>query len=132
MIYHSYGLMSSYEEKIYKILINNNIYFEQEKTFYDLHKGSFRYDFYIPNLNNEQIIIEVDGEYHFKKIKTRIEYERQKGHDRQKNSYCLAKNIKLIRIPYWEIKNIKTLNDIFNEKFIVKTRWHNDIIEVPK
>ena len=47
-------------------------------------------------------------------------------HDRRKNSYCLANNSPLYRIPYWEIKNLKNPSDIFIDKFLVKSRWHND------
>ena len=49
--------------------------------------------------------------------------------DRRKNSYFLAKNIPLYRIPYWEVYNLKTADDIFQEKFRVKDRWHNDKLD---
>ena len=54
--------MSKYEEKIISILKKANIKFVREKTFEDLHKGKYRYDFYIPQ---NKILIEVDGQYHF-------------------------------------------------------------------
>ena len=28
--------------------------------------------------------------------------------------------------PYWEKENIKTSKDIFQDKFLVKSKWHND------
>jgi len=43
-----------------------------------------------------------------------------------KNSYCLANNIPIYRIPYWEIKNLKTADDLFSKNFLVKDKWHND------
>jgi hypothetical protein len=54
--------MSKYEEQIIKILKKEKISFQREKTFSDLKHGLFRFDFYIPNLQGAQAIIEVDGE----------------------------------------------------------------------
>jgi very-short-patch-repair endonuclease len=116
---------SSYEEHIISILKQNNIKFQREKTFSDLRKGKFRFDFFIP-VENKSILIEVDGEYHFKPIRGRKVLLKQQEHDRRKNSYCLANDIPLYRIPYWEIKNIKTLEDIFKKEFLVIDKWHND------
>jgi very-short-patch-repair endonuclease len=71
--------MSSYEQIIMKILLNNKIKFQREKTFSDLKNGKYRYDFYLPELN---IIIEVDGQYHFHPIRGRGELMAQKERDR--------------------------------------------------
>lgn len=124
---------SSYEEKVIQLLKQANIKFQREKTFSDLKGGSFRYDFYLPELN---ICIEVDGEQHFKQVtrfqKTRTDLLKQKEHDRIKNSYCLAHNIPLYRIPYWEIKLISCANNFFKSKFEVKSKWHNDYLTPPK
>ena len=124
---------SSYEEKIIQLLKQANIKFQREKTFSDLKGGSFRYDFYLPALN---ICIEVDGEQHFKQVnrfqKTRTDLLKQKEHDRIKNSYCLAHNIPLYRIPYWEIKNLTITPLLFQNKFKVTSKWHNDYLIPPK
>ena len=122
--------MSKGEDKIIRLLRASNIKFEREKTFADLRGGKFRYDFYLPLYN---ILIEVDGEQHFKQVKvfqkTRSDFLKQQENDRRKNSYFLAKNIPLYRIPYWEVYNLKTADDIFQEKFRVKDRWHNDKLD---
>lgn len=120
--------MSSYEDQIIKVLKGAKIKFQREKTFPDLKRGLFRFDFYIPNFYGKQIIIEVDGEQHFKPIYGRQAFLKGQEHDRQKNSYCLANNIPLYRIPYWEIKNIEDIDDILKEEFLVKNKWHNDKI----
>lgn len=120
--------MSKYEDCIISILKKDKINFQREKTFSDLKHGLFRFDFYISNLNGATIIIEVDGEQHFKPIYGRQSFLKGQEHDRRKNSYCLANNIPLYRIPYWEIKNLKTLDDILADNFLVKSRWHNDRI----
>lgn len=123
--------MSKYEEHILKILKQSKIIFFREKTFSDLKRGLFRFDFYIPNLQGVPAIVEVDGEQHFKPIYGRQSFLKGQEHDRRKNSYCLANNIPLYRIPYWEIKNLKSINDIFKDEFLVKTRWHNDQLKAP-
>lgn len=123
--------MSRYEESVIKILKQGQISFVREKTFSDLKHGLFRFDFYIYNLDGAPAIVEVDGEQHFKPIYGRQSFLKGQEHDRRKNSYCLANNIPLYRIPYWEINNLKTSADIFSNKFLVKTRWHNDQLKAP-
>lgn len=118
--------MSKYEEIVLTILKQSKIKFQREKTFSDLKHGLFRFDFYILDLDGAPAIIEVDGEQHFKPVYGRQSFLKGQEHDRMKNSYCLANNIPLYRIPYWEIKNLKTAEDIFVKKFLVKSRWHND------
>lgn len=124
--------MSNYEEYIMKILVKENITFQREKSFSDLKKGKYRYDFYLPKYN---ICIECDGEQHFHQVKcfqkSKSDFLKQQEHDRQKNSFCLANNIPLYRIPYWEIKNIKNFQDILNNSFKVKSKWHNDNLLEP-
>lgn len=114
-----------------EILKKEKISFLREKTFKDLRKGLFRFDFYLPNYCGRAVIIEVDGEQHFKPIYGRQAFLKAQEHDRQKNSYCLANNITLYRIPYWEIYNLKTTKDLFNRDHLVITRWHNDNLTVP-
>ena len=123
--------MSHYEEQILKILKEANVNFVKEKTFKDLKRGLFRFDFYISDLNGNRVIIEVDGEQHFKPIYGRAAFLKGQEHDRRKNSYCLANNIILYRIPYWEIKKINSISDIFANKFLVRDRWHNDRHNIP-
>lgn len=123
--------MSSYENAIIKFFKKESIDFQREKTFQDLKRGLFRFDLYIPNYRGQTLIVEVDGEQHFKPIYGRQSFLKGQEHDRRKNSYCLANNIPLYRIPYWEIKNLKSVEDIFKESFLVKTRWHNDQIKAP-
>ena len=121
--------MSKGEDKIIRLLRAANIRFEREKTFSDLRGGRFRYDFYLPAYN---VLIEIDGEQHFKQVtkfqKNKSDFLKQQENDRRKNSYALANNITLIRIPYWELEHLQTIKDIFQAKFKVTTRWWNDII----
>ena len=123
---------SKYEEQVIRLLRAAGVKFIREKTFSDLKGGRFRFDFYLPGF---ECLIEVDGLQHFKQVtkfqRTRAEFLKQQEHDRQKNSYCLANNIALFRIPYWELSNIKQASDLFQRKFRVCSRWHNDYL-IPK
>ena len=124
-------MSSSYEEKVVKILHRAHISFEREKTYSDLKNGKYRYDFYIPASKS---LIEVDGQMHFSKIRGRAALKKQQEHDRQKNSYALARGIRLYRIPYWDFDDgkITTTFDLFNSKYLVTSKWHNDRLQVPK
>lgn len=122
-------LMSSYELIVAKILEAAAIRYETEKTFDDckFNGHHFRFDFYIPKL---KMLIEVDGEPHFKHIfgKYKSDFTHYQENDRRKNSYCLAREIPLFRIPYWDIHKISCFEDILQDKYRVTTKWHNDII----
>ena len=121
--------MSKSEEKIASLLINAGYKFEREKIFLDLRNGKLRFDFYIPS---KSILIEVDGEQHFKRVTkfhpTQQDFTHAKQNDYYKNSYALAHNLTLYRIPFWEINNVSTALDIFSSKYRVTSKWHNDII----
>lgn len=125
--------MSQYEDKIVKLLKAEHIPFIREKTFADLRGGRYRFDFYLTNNNT---CIEVDGEQHFQQVtkfqKKQSDFLKTREHDRQKNSYCLAHKITLYRIPYWEIQNLQNAANIFNPRYLVRSKWHNDKIKMPK
>lgn len=92
---------SKQEEKIIKLLIENNISFNyQDNNFLDKSK---KFDFYIKENLNEYII-EFDGQQHFFYTgtgwDTKEHYERTHKNDLIKNKYCFDNSIPLIRIPY--------------------------------
>jgi very-short-patch-repair endonuclease len=90
------------ESIIIQHLENNNVdYIYQYRT-----KENYIFDFYLENKN---IIIEFDGEQHFRPIKHFggiVAYKKQILQDELKNQYCLNNKINIIRIPYWELNNI--------------------------
>lgn len=126
--------LSKGAQKIYNLLKQEHKQFVTEYSFADLgakRNTPFRFDFAVFNNNKLDYLIEYDGEAHFERInffhKTKTDYDKARGRDRKKNRYCLLHNIKLYRIPFWEIDNIHTLNDILmTPKFLVKTIEHND------
>lgn len=121
--------MSKGENKITDLLNQARIRFVREKTFSDLKHGTFRFDFYIPNVLGGDCIIEFNGEQHYEFVgkfyKNQVEWRQALGRDMRKISYCLAKNIKLFIIPYWEIDQIKCANDLFQEKYRARDRYKN-------
>ena len=118
---------SSLEEHIISVLKKEKIKFQREKTYPDLKSGYYRFDFFLPQYN---LLIAVDGAQHYKfsKIfhKKRQDFLKAQERDRRKNSYALSHNIPLYRIPYFEIENINTFQDILQDKFLVKDKWHCD------
>ena len=130
--------MSKGAAKILKILRLSGYYVLPEYQFSDL-KGKkgipLRYDFAILSGGRPIALIEYDGEAHFKQVKhfqkTVDKLKQAQERDRHKNKYALLHNIPLYRIPYWEIDNINNLGDIINNRFRVKTKYHNDMLKAP-
>lgn len=111
-------LKSKGEEAISKILNDNKIHFEKQKTFkncvFNQTGGFARFDFYV----NNQYLIEFDGVQHFLTNKngfyTEAMLEKIKERDRFKNHWCKTNNIPLIRIPYWHLEKI-SISDLLLE-----------------
>jgi len=101
------------EKEIRNILEKNNIKYESQKTFPNCkHKQLLKFDFYLPNHN---IIIEYDGEQHFKPnnfFGGDESFKNTQIRDNIKNEYCKQKNINLLRIKYDE-KIIDKLSQFF-------------------
>ena len=101
------------ETNIREYLSDNNIIFEEQKTFEGCKdKTLLRFDFYIPSQN---LIIEYDGIQHYEPIyfgkksdKTKQQLEKLKNdnlkviqrRDQIKNDYCADNKINLLRIKY--------------------------------
>ena len=93
-------------------LNQNETNFEVQKSFDDCKNTlPLRYDFYLPNKN---MLIEYDGEPHFREIEYlggKRGFELRRKNDKIKTEYALINNINLLRIPHTERKN---LSDILN------------------
>lgn len=122
--------MSKGEEKIVNLLQKGRYKFEREKRFKDLKRGLYRFDFYVVGGRAVPCAIEYQGEQHYQYVdkfyRSRAEFEAAKERDRRKISYCLAHNIPIYVIPYWELENIHTAADLFNSRFRATSRWKND------
>ena len=101
------------ETAIRKILLDNNIPFSTEYTFYDLrgeNNKTLRFDFAI--FKNDQLyeLIEFDGRQHYigpdATWSQSDSLETIQSRDELKNQYCKKHNIKLVRVPYYNIGKI--------------------------
>ena len=122
--------MSKLEEKVITLLKKGHIRFLREKTFPDLRKGRFRYDFEV-YVDGGRALLEVQGQQHYEFIpkfyKRRADFESTKERDRRKISYALANRIPLYIIPYWELEHMTTAQDLLRLQYLATTRWKNDI-----
>ena len=117
------------EVRICQILTQNNIKFQCEKTFCDLRGGHYRFDFYLLWCGRK-IVIEFNGEQHYKFTRrffnTQKEWLAARERDRRKISYCLANDIEIYEIPFWELDYLNTMEGLLADKFRARSRWHND------
>lgn len=101
------------ETLIEKYLTDNKIVFQREYRFNDCigkRKTKLPFDFAIFDKNNKLILlIEYDGQQHYRPSFGEENYKRTLKNDRIKNDYCKANKIPLFRIPYWELNNINNV-----------------------
>jgi TusA-related sulfurtransferase len=100
------------ENRIQEFLIRNNFSYDKQYVFDDLLSKLgklLRFDFGIIDNKNLLLLIEYDGEFHYKKYYKKQNFEILQYHDKLKNDYCNKNNIKLLRIPYWEFDNIEII-----------------------
>ena len=108
------------ENNISKLLIENNILFEERKSFKWL--GKQHLDFYLPEYN---IAIECQGEQHFifkKHFGGELGLERRKKLDEKKYNLCCENGIKII----YYTDNLKR-KKMFNENIIHN---NNELIKI--
>lgn len=98
------------EKDILKYLDKHDIKYIRQYRYEDCKDTrTLPFDFYLPDYNT---CIEYDGELHYKTIDFYggdEELKKQQCRDNIKTHYCKNNNIKLIRIPYWELKNINKI-----------------------
>lgn len=111
------------EEKIKKILRENNIPYEQQKSFdsciFPLTKSKLFFDFYI----NNDFLLEYDGIQHYHYTNSGWDTEDafilRKKRDEYKNNWCKENNIHLKRIPYTDY-DIISIESIMNDTYLLK------------
>lgn len=113
-------LNSKGEEKINKILKENNIFFKTQYTFNDLKKENLlRFDFAIFKNGKLVYLIEYQGEQHYipYHFDTQERFEKRLEYDNAKKEYCKQNHIPLIIIPYTDFDkiDIQYLNKKYQE-----------------
>lgn len=107
--------VSIQEEKIIKLLDELLVIYERQYKFDDclgVNGKHLRFDFAIFKNDSLLLLLEYDGEQHFHAYdywggEEGLTYRQES--DRIKDEYCKSLDIKLIRIPYWEKKNIEEI-----------------------
>lgn len=123
------------EDKIRQLLTVNKILFTEQYPI-KIHQevsnlvgtdSTYKFDFAVLNDDNSiKYFIEYDGELHYY-YDDRIKFWTKENHDKTvirdniKNNWCLQHNIPIIRIPYFEYKNLSIdMLQLSTSTFIVK------------
>lgn len=121
------------EYRLNNILTRNNIFYETQKKF-EKCKSTFEmpFDFAIYNNQKELLyLIEYDGDIHFEYRETgwntKEAFIKRVKNDSAKNKYCLDNNISLYRIPYYDLNSLNKIEDILQDKYLVKQINHYNI-----
>lgn len=111
--YYNGKRCSKGEKRIAVILEENNIIFEQEKSFNSCRSPKnrlLRFDFYLPAYN---ILIEYQGNHHYAPInkyrKAKLVHEKTVIHDKIKKEFIKKHNIIFLEIHYKEYNQIQNI-----------------------
>jgi hypothetical protein len=115
------------EKYVIDFLNKNNINFIREYRFEDCRNiYPLAFDFALFKEDELVCLVEFDGAHHYLPLEVFGGFEsfiENKKKDKIKNDYCKKNNIKIIRIPFWEIDNIPG----YFKKAIRKLKLHNKI-----
>lgn len=98
------NIQSAGERTVESIIKSMNFSYRTQYTFPDCkYKKHLRFDFAILNKSKVSLLIEYDGQLHYKSVEWfggQKTLEETQKRDKCKNQYCLEKNIPLLRLPY--------------------------------
>lgn len=110
-------IVSKGEMMVEQLLKENNCIYNHDVVLQEFLKETgyrYRFDFIVYNNDSSiKYIVEVDGRQHYDGPDTNYwgknpqTLEEIKKHDLLKNKFCKEHNYRLLRIPYWRIKNLK-------------------------
>jgi len=109
------------EREVRLFLEDNNIPYEKEYRFKGLVNQDTNYDLRVDFfVEDHNLVIEYDGIQHYEPVEIfggENTFLRCVESDKIKDSYFNKKGIELLRIPYWDIENIR---DILNKALATK------------
>ena len=119
----SCGCLLSYYNMLIDRLLDEMQVNHQSEYSVDIQGHKLRFDFYLPEHNT---FIEYDGQQHYMPVTYGYESEEVLAtrfakiqlYDQLKNEYCQQNNYNLLRIPYWEHKNIEQIILPCPKKFV--------------
>lgn len=137
--------MSTGERAVAAVLDQIGLDYEYDKTYPGLlnEKGNkMRFDFLV-KIKGKTVVIEYDGEHHYapvrygEKDKTSQErYERSKIADTIKNEFCEYHDIRILRIPYFDLKNaveiVRSFLGSYDLPVYMKSTEHSKVIHMFK
>lgn len=95
------------EKRVESYLIENNFNYSFQKRFSDCNNGRSSFDFCLYSSLGKNVLIEVQGQQHYQEVEVFSEdLSTTQRRDKIKEDYCLANNICLIKIPYWDVNKI--------------------------
>ena len=98
------------EKRITRYLNHQNIEYKREyKINKCKNKRPLPFDFAIFMNGDLKMLIEYDGEFHYRETGLGNDLKKQQRNDNIKNQYCKDNNIPLLRIPYWDFENIEQI-----------------------
>jgi very-short-patch-repair endonuclease len=96
---------SQYELLTDEYLAEINVKYDSQYTFVDcVDVQKLRFDYHTM-IDRIHVVIEVDGQFHYKNMYGDKFLFEQQRRDALKNDYCKRNGVKVIRIPYWEYKS---------------------------
>lgn len=105
-------IMSKGEYFIKKYLTERNIEFVPQYVIKDCRDiNPLPFDFMVV-INGEKKLIEFDGQQHYRKERSLYKNSSVFKHDEIKNKYCEKNGIKLLRIPYWWLRNERIIKEL--------------------
>ncbi|BCC09494.1 MULTISPECIES: hypothetical protein [Bacillus cereus group] len=101
------------EAEIRRFLEYNDIDFDTQQRFDEcVDEKPLPFDFVIFDKGGISMLIEFDGIQHHEPVERfggEEAFEKVQKHDKIKTEFCEQSNIKLVRIPYWEIDNVGSI-----------------------
>jgi hypothetical protein len=99
-----------------------------------------KFDAYVVKKDGQEVCVEFDGIQHYEPVELfggQDALDSLMERDNIKTEYCQKNNIKLIRIPYWEIKNIDNIlmnelgyyNKLNESKLLFKKNYNMKLID---
>lgn len=113
------SVSSKLENKVRDFLRDNNISFEEQKSYDECYfniKGKLRFDFCL-HINNKDFLVEANGIQHYQPIDffggiKGLNYQQKR--DKVKRNFCKKHNIPLLEIPYYKFETDEYKKDINN------------------
>lgn len=101
----------SYTEYSFNGFINKTTFFTVKHNCKHNHQWTTKPYLFLDSKGCSKCRLKKYSIYHFTPRRDKETFLKQQEYDKRKDEYCKNNNTKLIRIPYWEYKNINVILD---------------------